>query len=63
MRQVFAGNEVADEILNHSIMVHHVYIKPGGAPDKSCVFPGMTGLSGPTRINFFHVHVQYIHCM
>ena len=24
---------------NHSIMAHHVYIKPCGALDKSCVFP------------------------
>ena len=31
VRQVFAGNEMADESLmsqNHSIMIHHVYIKP-----------------------------------
>ena len=24
---------------NHSILVHLVYIKPGGVPDKLCVFP------------------------
>ena len=39
VRQVLAGNEVADESLMTSILVHHVYIKPGGVPDKLCVFP------------------------
>ena len=24
---------------NHSILVHLVYIKPGGVPDRLCVFP------------------------
>ena len=24
---------------NHIILVHIVYIKPGGVPDKLCVFP------------------------
>ena len=22
---------------NHSILVHHVYIKPGGVPDNACI--------------------------
>ena len=27
------------DVQNHSIMVHPVYIKPGGVSDKLCVFP------------------------
>ena len=39
VRQVFRGNKVADESRTTSILVHHVYIKLGGVPDKLRVFP------------------------
>ena len=34
---------------NHSILAHHVYIKPGGVPDKLCIFPAdeLTSLKQP----------------
>ena len=40
---MFRSNEVTDELIssvshNHSIMVHHVCMKPDGVPDKLCVF-------------------------
>ena len=39
MRQVFHGNEVADKAhYTPSIMVHNVYTKPSGVPEKSRVF-------------------------
>ena len=32
------GNEEADKVLTLRFLVHLVYIKPNGVPDKLCVF-------------------------